>query len=153
MIDNKGYACVICGSEEVAPNWFLVSSSQWQDKLSVMHWHQELAGQAGLHAACSPWHVEHLVVHWMTTGSLDYPFARFRPGTWSGTTYSARNSRVRTQTAMFIGELTVDRGNLEHILVDDPYALTPVLDALIRALEEGGVTAADELTNELCLVS
>ena len=68
--------CTICGEERSAQQvWFLVAESQWEDKLKILHWQDELGRRRGIYAACSAGHVEELVVHWMTTGSLDYPFA------------------------------------------------------------------------------
>jgi hypothetical protein len=54
---------------------FLVAESHWEDKLKVLEWQDELARRRGIYAAWSGEHVEELVVHLMTTGSLDYPFA------------------------------------------------------------------------------
>ena len=69
-------SCTICGEEKIPPQvWFLVTESHWEDKLKILHWQDEVAGRAGIYRACCPAHVEELVIHWMTTGSLDFPFA------------------------------------------------------------------------------
>ena len=71
--------CSICG-EASAPTgrWFLVAENSWEDKLKILEWNERLACHTGVHQACSVGHVQQLVVHWMTTGSLDYPFAQLR---------------------------------------------------------------------------
>src|SRR3984957_12302548 len=69
-------ACTICGEQKnSAEVWFLLTESHWQDKLKVLQWQDEIAERDGMYGACCPAHVEELVIHWMTTGSLDFPFA------------------------------------------------------------------------------
>jgi len=76
MDNPKMQECAICGEGRSAEQvWFLVAESHWEDKLKVLEWQDELARRRGIYAAWSGEHVEELVVHWMTTGSLDYPFA------------------------------------------------------------------------------
>ena len=71
--------CTICGGQRTADDrWFLVTENHWEDKLKILRWTDRLATQVGIHRVCSPPHVRELVVHWMTTGSLDYPFAGLR---------------------------------------------------------------------------
>jgi hypothetical protein len=141
-------ACTICGEERLAGQvWFLVAESHWEDKLKVLQWHDELARRGGIYAACSAGHVEELVVHWMTTGSLDYPFA----------TVGLRPERRRqglgcflptivepdTRGARQIGELAVDRESVRRALKDDPESLQVILDELLNALarETNGAAA------------
>lgn len=50
--------------------------NRWEDKLSILDWHDSLSRAAGVHRACCAAHVRELVVHWITMGSLNYPFAR-----------------------------------------------------------------------------
>ena len=69
--------CTICGLQPFGKQgWFLVSEDRWRDKLRILHWDDSLATRDGIHSACSPEHLQELVVHWMATGSLDHPFAR-----------------------------------------------------------------------------
>ena len=71
MDNPKMQECTICGEERLAGQvWFLVAESHWEDKLKVLEWQDELSSRRGIYAACSGGHVEELVVHWMTTGSL-----------------------------------------------------------------------------------
>jgi len=49
---------------------------RWEDKLKILHWSDYLAAYEDVEAACGTVHVRELVVPWMTTGSLRYPFAR-----------------------------------------------------------------------------
>ena len=132
--------CTICGDERsVGQLWFLVAESPWEDKLKVLQWKDELAGQRGIYAACSAAHVEELVVHWMTTGSLDYPFATV------GLKPSRRRQRLGsilpaieepdTRDGRLIGELAVDRESVGRALREDPSSLRVILDELVHALE------------------
>ena len=76
MRDHGTQQCAICGEDKLAGQvWLLVAESHCEDKLKVLQWQDELARRHGIYAACCPNHVQELVVHWMTTGSLDYPFA------------------------------------------------------------------------------
>jgi hypothetical protein len=121
-----------------------------------------VAGQAGVRPACSAGHVQQLVVHWMTTGSVDYPFALAslspprgpRPLTKRSTAGQALESAefdIRNTPA--IGELSVHRESMQRILRESPESLTSILDALLSALNRNqGIyereTEAEE--EELC---
>jgi hypothetical protein len=76
------------------------------------------------YAALSGGHVEELVVHWRTTGSLDYPFATGgqqggRAQTSPGLD-SAHRRRTDIRGARLIGELGVDRDSVRRAFRDDP---------------------------------
>lgn len=143
--------CTICGEAKAAEQvWFLVAESHWEDKLRVLRWQDELATRRGIYAACGAEHVEELVVHWMTTGSLDHPFATVghkpqRPRPRLG-------SILRTveepdiKGARLIGELAVDRESIGRALKEDPESLRVILDELVHALEREttGITARFE---------
>jgi hypothetical protein len=83
--------------------------------------------------------VEELVVHWMTTGSLDYPFATV------GHKLEGRKQRLGwilptveepdTRGARLIGELAVDRESVRRALREDPNSLQVILDELLHALQ------------------
>jgi hypothetical protein len=149
MDNPKMQECTICGEERAAGQvWFLVAESHWEDKLQVLEWQDDLAGRQGIFAACCGGHVEELVVHWMTTGSLDYPFAtvgykkvdirRQRFG-WALPTVEEPN----TKGARLIGELAVDRESVRRALKEDPESLQVILDELMNALKrESTGTAA-----------
>jgi hypothetical protein len=140
MDNPKMQECAICGEERSADQvWFLVAESHWEDKLKVLEWQDDLARRRGIYAACSGGHVEELVVHWMTTGSLDYPFAtvgdkvgrhRQRLG-WILPTVEEPDIRG----ARLIGELAVDRESVRRALREDPDSLQVILDELRNALE------------------
>jgi hypothetical protein len=140
MDNPKVQECAICGEERlVGQVWFLVSESHWEDKLKVLEWQDALARGRGIYAACCGGHVEELVVHWMTTGSLDYPFAtvgqkverrRQRLG-WSLPTIEEPDTRG----ARLIGELAVDRESVRRALREDPGSLQVILDELLHALQ------------------
>jgi hypothetical protein len=149
--------CTICGEERSAGQvWFLVAESHWEDKLKVLEWQDELAKRQGIYAACCGGHVEELVVHWMTTGSLDYPFAtvglkpdrhRQRLG-WTLPTIEEPDIRG----ARLIGELAVDRESVRRALREDPDSLQVILDELLNALqrESTGTAARFESADAMC---
>ena len=138
MQDLTENLCAICGAKNsTGDKWFLVAENRWEDKVTVLQWNAELADCEGVQLACSPEHVAQLVIHWMTTGSLDYPFARISLG-------AAKLRRLRpnwptsgdlnTPYAEQIGELSVHREGIERVLEESPESLKPVLDALVGAL-------------------
>ena len=140
MNNPKMQECAICGDERSAGQvWFLVAESHWEDKLKVLEWQAELARRQGIYSACSASHVEELVIHWMTTGSLDYPFATVghKPGrrTQGRHTFLPTIEEPDTRGARQIGELAVDRESVRRALRDDPDSLRVILDELVHALE------------------
>ena len=156
MDNARKHECTICGDERSAGQvWFLVAESHWEDKLKVLEWQDLLAKRPGIYAACSAGHVEELVVHWMTTGSLDYPFAtvghkpgrRTVPGSFLPTIEEPDTRGTRQ-----IGELAVDRECVRRALRDDPESLRVILDELVHALEREttGITARLESADAMC---
>jgi hypothetical protein len=157
MDNPKMQECAICGEERSAGQvWFLVAESHWEDKLRVLEWQDELAVRRGIYPVCSGGHVEELVVHWMTTGSLDYPFAtvgqklqrRRRRLGWTLPTVEEPDTRG----ARLIGELAVDRESVRRALREDPDSLQVILDELLNALEREttGATARFESADAMC---
>lgn len=139
MHDAKTLPCTVCGDERRNSNrWFLLVENRREDKIKILQWNDRLAAQAGIHRACSAAHVQELVVHWMTTGSLDYPFAEVafsrRPRRrWSDTAPPAQN--VEGPGARPVGELAVHRESVKRVLHDSPHSLNTILEALLRALD------------------
>ncbi len=134
----KVLVCTICGERRSGrPHWFLVAEDRWQDKLIILHWDDALATRQGIHCACSPAHLQQLVVHWMTTGSLDHPFAKtvVRPK-HAGPRGSEEpaGEYLRTSGARQIGELSVHRESMQRVLSESPQSLQTILDALLSAL-------------------
>jgi hypothetical protein len=140
-VDNlKILTCTICGEQRSGKQRrFLIAEDRWQDKLKILHWDDRLATRKGIHGACGPAHLEELVVHWMTTGCLDHPFARLAP----------RRGRTRHAPApakddlsigggRLIGELSVHRESMQRVLSENPLCLQTILDALLSALEHDG---------------
>ena len=140
-MDELGSAvCRICGEQKSGGRtWFLVAEYRWEDKLKVLHWSDYLASYDGVEAACGTAHVRELVVHWMTTGSLRYPFARVlyqggRPRR-KAKVLSFAKPHENTIPAREIGELAVHRESLERALAENPLSLDAILDALLCAME------------------
>ncbi|MGA9812355.1 MAG: hypothetical protein WBQ64_06250 [Terriglobales bacterium] len=133
----RTYLCAICG-EERSPNQprFLVAENTWEDKLTILQWNEQMASRAGIQVACGIDHVEELVIHWMTTGSLDYPFARTALGATGWRRSITPGSRVDLSGARTLGELAVHRESIERVLAENPQSLKVVLDALLDALRQ-----------------
>jgi len=131
--------CTICGAETLGdPGWFLVTEDPWHDRLRILYWNDRLAGLEGVHCACTAEHMQELVVHWMTTGSLHYPFATQMAG--RGTHQESRLAQLagpeRERFGMrAIGELSVHRESLQRALNENPHSLKTILEALAAALQ------------------
>ena len=140
MDETTMNVCAICGEERSASDiWFLLAENRWEDKLKVLEWNHRLAVQQGIQPACCPAHVQELVVHWMTTGSLDYPFARTSLGAEPARRCSepwTPKSDADTSDARQIGELAVHRESMERVLVENPQSLKSILDVLLNALRQ-----------------
>jgi hypothetical protein len=129
--------CAICGEERTsADGWFMLTENQWTDRLKILGWNDVLAAHPSVYLACGSAHVQQLVVHWMTMGSLEYPFAIVAPErkTPAGKTTAARSANVEARGVKVIGELAVHRESLARILRENPESLAGVLEALVGAL-------------------
>jgi hypothetical protein len=137
----RKYGCAICGEEGLSgKSRFLVAENRWEDKLAILQWDEKLVFRDGMQTACSMSHVEELVIHWMTTGSLDYPFAR----TTLGSGWRQRpNSRVDITGGRQISEPAVHRESVERLLTENPQSLQGMLDGLREALQRE--TMGDEI--------
>lgn len=144
----RNQACTICG-EEKSPGqvWFLVTESRCEDKLKVLQWHPEIAEREGMYGACCPAHVEELVIHWMTTGSLNFPFATtatnpLRIGRRVPLAFLPLTVEPDTRGARQIGELAVHRESMGRLLNESPDSLQLILDELTRALQRESASDA-----------
>ncbi|HEX4484922.1 MAG TPA: hypothetical protein VH088_01555 [Terriglobales bacterium] len=127
--------CSICGDASAPTGrWFLVAENSWEDKLKILEWNERLASHNGVHQACSVGHVQQLVVHWMTTGSLDYPFAQLLKVGRTSARNDSHGIRELEFDARPIGELTVHRESMQRVLSESPHSLKTILDALLAAL-------------------
>lgn len=136
----KIVTCTICGEKRSGrPRWFLIAEDRWQDKLLILHWDDTLATRPGIHSACSAAHVQHLVVHWMTTGSLDHPFAQRFSGQEEQSNRDSGCPRgvdaLPASGVRQIGELSVHRESMQRVLGESPQSLQTILDALLSALQ------------------
>ena len=154
-----GHVCTICGGHRTAEDrWFLVTENTWEDKLKILRWHDDLAAKDGVHRVCSPPHARELVVHWMTTGSLDYPFARTsQPVLWNTRRLESRLPEIQDLEAkgMRIGELAVHRESVGRALSENPQSLNVILDELLGVLrrEAGEVASEVEAEDEILCAS
>lgn len=152
-----GHVCTICGGQRTAEDrWFLVTENTWEDKLKILRWHDGLAARYDVHRVCSPPHARELVVHWMTTGSLDYPFARTSPPPlWKTRRLESRLPEIQDLEAMRIGELAVHRESVGRALSENPQSLNVILDELLGVLrrEAGEVASEVEAEDEILCTS
>ena len=150
-MDDAGIqVCTICGEAKLAGQvWFLIAGSGWEDKLKILQWHDKLAARDGIHHVCCPAHVQELVVHWMTTGSLDYPFAQVSPRQGWRVGSLSRVPIVRyeldTSCTRQVGELAVDRESIGRALSENPQSLQVILDELFDALEREAAGTVEEV--------
>jgi hypothetical protein len=134
--------CTIClTTRKDNQEWFLMVENRWTDRLKVLSWHDELASDPACHAACCVAHVQQLVIHWMTTGTLDYPFARTQAGPDTATPpHVVHLSDLKEEPdicgAELLGELAVHRESIDRILVESASSLGAILSALKDALPE-----------------
>lgn len=135
---KAGTTCAICGEIRQHGNgWFMLVENRWTDRLKILAWNGTLAGTDGVHSACSTSHVQQLVVHWMTMGSLDFPFA---DAPVAHAAKKASKARVLDQpvgyasSSRVLGELAVHRESLRRVLSENPESLVGVLEALTSAL-------------------
>ncbi len=155
-MQTQTFECAICGRRRTTGGgWFLLTESRWHDKITILQWHDPLAGQPGVQRVCNASHAQELVVHWMTTGALGYPLARTRDREQEPQrTKRPQVSRsVDLRGARPIGELAIHRESIQRILRDSPHSLTAILDALLGALERTQVpseTAMDVEAEVLC---
>lgn len=142
------YACAICGEANPDPTqWFLVTENHWKDQLKILEWNSLLASQYGIHMACCPSHVQELVVHWIATGSVNYPFAHTMPRNVPAQRCndSAKLQPViNTKCVRTIGELTVHRESMRRVLSESPESLKSILDALCGALQRNNTGTGDQ---------
>ena len=125
------HVCTICGREKTRrARWLLVAENRWEDKLKILQWDDRLAAKNGIHQACSAAHVRELVVHWMSTGSLCYPYSK----TESFWDRLAQRSDLDISGAKQLGELCVHRESIRRVLHENPNSLTAILDELVLAL-------------------
>lgn len=154
--------CAICGERGLGEEgWFVLMENRWTDRLKILAWNEQLASAAGAHLACGAAHVQQLVVHWMTMGSLEYPFAQAPRST---TTAGHRrlkaipHAEADLRGTRVVGELAVHRESLERILQESPESLITILEALTSALtgnERGKARNDEDLeeSRELCALS
>jgi hypothetical protein len=144
MKDLRAKLCAICGEERSANQTrFLIAENRWEDKLTILQWNEHMAERHGIQVACCVNHVEELVIHWITTGSLDYPFARTALGVGGWHRSAGPSGRVDIRGARPIGELAVHRESIERVLAENPQSLKVILDALLDALPQEIASHAD----------
>lgn len=135
------FTCSICGRSARQPvEWYLLAENTLLDRIKILHWERGLARADGMHSVCSVAHVRELVVHWMATSSLSYPFVRmagkdFRKGIVVSPP-PVSPCEVSTGTGCLIAEFAVHRESLNRALVENPKALAPILEALMEALPQ-----------------
>jgi hypothetical protein len=141
--------CRICQAENKGEvDWYAVIGNEWEDRVRILTWTEDLSGWAGVYSACCAPHVQKLVAHWMATGSLNYPFTRGIvsaaavsgsrsprgvPDPWSST-------EIGRQA---LGELAIDRESVNRAFLEDPESLATLLDAVGAVLSGAGIASPD----------
>ncbi len=142
MNEEKCFRCTICGHSKQPREefWYLLVENKWEDTLKILQWDNRLAGQAGVHRTCSASHLEELVVHWMVTGRVDYPFAQLSVGPGGDLQMRQVSPFLPlvpdTSGVRQIGELAVHRESLCRVMAENPQSLKTILQALLNALEQ-----------------
>ena len=140
-------SCTICGRLlNISGKAFALIQTPSGDRLRIYHWDQRTE-RAGLRGACCASHVRELVIHWMVTANLNYPFANSRMNPESGQDcHAPLQPDAAASTATPVGELAVDHDSVSRLLQTNPASLVVILDelhdALQRSLEENSETLA-----------
>ena len=157
MTSDHGAFCAIClRARRVGESWFLLRENRWTDRLKILRWNVALLARPGVYPVCGVGHVQQLVVHWMTTGNLDYPFPTrlsevpaFSASRDSG---PGPDPEQDTMNLEILGELAVDRGSVGRVLVENPQLMGCLLSALGDTLLSKGAAHdsadQDELEDE-----
>lgn len=142
-VPSTANVCSVCDEPKTAGQiWFLLLENAWEDKLRVLLWDQCLAAIEGAHCACCPAHVRELVTHWMTMGTLDYPFADsgfMALGTRRRLASFPEFNEPDARGAKVLGEMTVHRERMALILEENPEPLQIILDELSDTLERAAI--------------
>ncbi len=131
------FTCSICGCSTGQPaQWYLLVENALLDRVKILRWERGTARQNGMHSVCSVDHVRELVVHWMATSSLSYPFVRMAgKDLRKGIVVSpppVSSCEVSAGAACLIAEFAVHRESLNRAMVENPEALAPILEALLE---------------------
>jgi hypothetical protein len=130
--------CAICGlprSGRVA--WFLITEHSISNTLTIWNWNDDLFYQPGVRAVCGQHHARELIVHWITTGSLHYPFAFTTPlSDWLAQSTRPKPTLTHAPSHVLLGELAIDRAEIIRVLTENPLWLNSMLDELMIVLEE-----------------
>ncbi len=137
---DSGTSCTICGRPKPANEvWFSVIKDCALERVSVWLWTQRFARDPHARLACGPGHVRELIVHWMTTGCLHYPFATDpRPSLRIAASVAAHSPAAESG---WLAELSVDHGSIQRILAESPWSLNVIFEELAIAL---GAETGDE---------
>jgi len=136
------HICTICGREKTRAGWFLVTENRWEDKLKVFQWDDHLATRSGVHEVCGPAHARELALYWMSTATLNYPFA-WRDFRKLRGIFADANSHINSGGAQELGALSVHRESIKRVLSESPNSLNAILDELASALRPKGGREVD----------
>ena len=136
-------SCAICGNAKSRrETWFTVTENRELERLMVWRWNLGFARDLGAHNVCGRRHLRELIVHWMTTGCLHYPFAVDPRSRTAGASTPERNTDGDVHP-LRLAEISVDRGSIQRVLAENPFSLNVIFDELMIALE--AESADDEL--------
>jgi len=141
--------CIICDQAPASGQpGFALTQNHLEDRLSIFH-REDVEATGNMRYACSPAHVQELVIHWMITGNLDYPFAEsatgLRPAVQSVAPLWEWNGNI-PKALVPIGELAIDRVAVQRLLRENPAGLEVILEELHEALEKSIEDSLDTQT-------
>ena len=132
--------CAICGNQKAAnETWFSVTEDSRLDRVSVWLWTWQLARDSRNHPVCGRHHAREIILHWMASGCLHYPFASAPRD--SRRVAASHEKHPEAAENGWLAELSVDRGSIERILAENPYSLNVIFEELGIAL---GAETGDE---------
>lgn len=124
--------CSICGNRKnQGESWFLVTSSESEERLNIWSYENPPQHKEITRAVCGPKHARELVMHWMTTGCLEYPFGSSRERAGRGCSLASDvDRRIHS-----LCEIAVERTGILRAQRENPLALNTILDEMMLVLE------------------
>ena len=131
------HTCAICGNPRLArQTWFLVTQDCGLDQLQVWKGDVAFAQNSRADSVCGRRHLRELILHWMTTGCLHYPFAAdLRMTTIPNST--PQSGVAQEVSSQQLAEITVERDSIRRVLAENPFSLNVIFEELMIALESG----------------
>lgn len=115
---------------------FLLAENRGEDKLTILEWNEQMASRQGIQVACSVNHGAQLVIHRMTAGSLDHPFARAALGAPGSRRNPGPGGRIDISDGPSLGGAGGRSREPGTRIGGEPQSLKVILDALLDRLQQ-----------------